>query len=464
MYRTLLILSGTTAILLWGGCATSSGELVDKKLKLLEAQFSKLEKHTVPRGPAGELGYRAEDPDSPPPLPVVKLHKLKKATGWEGAPELDEPEVRIGGRRQAPRYAQVQRRARGASTMDENGNLVNVDGKVVYRAGTGSPDRAAAERPDAPRRVWEPRPADKEEKKKGIKPMPRLKQFRIGGDREVPLDREENIRVESAPPAPPIPVMTDADLAPEPEPPVRVKRARRAKQPRRVAKKRWQPRAKKKRVRKPKLRRKPVPRIAQAPSLETEPAPAPVRVAKRPAVAKIKPMPKLRHFPKREKPVKRAVRKPKKLVIKRAPGPQRMTRQKVFKGSKERKVQRIYKRAMTAFRNGDDDVAAKDFKQILRHYYSHDLADNALYWLGETTYRQGHWLQALSYFQDIIIRYPDGNKVGDAMVKSALCYAHLGDTSYAQKVLADVESLFPASRLSKVARERRLALGLGDSG
>ncbi len=138
-----------------------------------------------------------------------------------------------------------------------------------------------------------------------------------------------------------------------------------------------------------------------------------------------------------------------------------MMKQITFKGQKERKVQRLYKTGMKHFKAGKYDKAATSHRRLLKRYPQHELADNALYWLAEGVYARGDWLQAMTWFQDVILRYPEGNKLPDAMLKSALCYAKLGDTSYAVQMLTEVETLFMGLPVSDVARQRRLALSGG---
>jgi tol-pal system protein YbgF len=142
----------------------------------------------------------------------------------------------------------------------------------------------------------------------------------------------------------------------------------------------------------------------------------------------------------------------------RAPGPQKMVSQKRYRGKKEKTVQKLYKKAMAHLNGGKKAEAMEVFVRLLEKYSKHDLADNALYWMGEIAYTDTNYRQALMWFQDVILRYPEGNKLPDSMLKSALCYAKLGDSVYAQKMLSEVETLFAAAPVAKVARERRLAL------
>ena len=64
----------------------------------------------------------------------------------------------------------------------------------------------------------------------------------------------------------------------------------------------------------------------------------------------------------------------------------------------------------------------------------------------------------------MVVRYPEGNKLPDAMLKSALCYAQLGQRDYAVRMLSEVESLFQSAPVAQIARKRRLALAGGNGG
>jgi tol-pal system protein YbgF len=293
------------------------------------------------------------------------------------------------------------------SVMDDQGNLVDADGKVVYRAGTGSPgidteeegepepDRRFEDDPHAApselvdRAVGVPligKPAGDQKPASGIHPVveQRLKELTLAeGGLPDPLDREIPIRVQGAEPA------EEPMLAP--------------------------------------------------PLLAAPPAPDPGR---EPAAA---PDPAVALLP--------ALRPPRP-----APGPRHAIAQVAFPAAKDRSARQQYEVAVAKLNARAYSEAESRFESFLERHFAHELADNALYWLGETAYAQGEWLQALAWFQDVMIRYPSGNKLADAMLKTALCYAALGDTSYAARILSDVESLYPTSPIARTARERREAL------
>ncbi len=459
-----------TAVVLAGvaGCPSRDKELVDRQLEALKLRFAELEAQerlakrrgaaaggvapaaVDPYRPGAPPAVRVPDPGAPPPLPVVKLARAPRAPAMD---RHGEPPIRLGkGGRMAPPAARKHKRPLQYARLDEYGNLVDQDGKIVYRAGTDSPpvDTDPDEDDPGPAREWEdPHEApsarvdralaapriedDRREAAKGLKPLPapRLRQLRIE-DGTLPLDREGDIVVDTTGGGLPPAGYADATLAPTAPPPVRVAPPRVPVTPVRPA-----ARAPKRVRRQAKAAAKPRVRVDPAPRAEAQ---APVGVAG----------------------ARRAVPPPAPAVVLRsAPGPDRAVTQRAYKGRRERKAKKLYERAMKRFRAGELDKAAELFEVFLKRYYDHDLADNALYWLGETAYTRGAWQQAVTWFQDVIIRYPEGNKLGDAMLKSALCYARLGDASYARKVLSDVETLFPSQPVAEIARKRRAALESG---
>ncbi|MGM0574448.1 MAG: tetratricopeptide repeat protein [Myxococcota bacterium] len=432
---------------------------------------------TTPPGPPPVA--RAPDPSAPPPLPVVKLRP--KDPFEDGR----EPTIRIGrnGREAPPVSTRDPNAPLEYHHIDEHGNLVDRDGRIVYKAGTNSPsidtvpdeesreERLYEDPHESPsakvaRHLRVPRvqragddawgedepvrpgvtPLDEERDRGDAEPSrPRLKQLTIG-DPELSPDRDRHVIVQDRP-------RPDPD-----EPPVNVKPSRQAgdragseEPPVRMA----PPEA------------SPIPEMDAEPAEEAAPMPEPAPAeegapAEEEAPSADEPAPTTEEEAPLPEPVSPEI--PAAEEPERAPGPQRLIRQKTYRGKKQRRVKRLYERAMEKFRAEDHAGARELFETILVDHSDHDLADNALYWLAETAYSKGKWQQALAWFQDVILRYPEGNKLPDAMLKSALCYARLGDTSYAVQMLTEVETLFSSAPVAEVARERRMALAGGDDG
>jgi tol-pal system protein YbgF len=373
-------------------------------------------------------------PASPPPLPVVRMDPSSHTPFANG----EEPPIRIG--RKGPKAPPASQRGTGPlsySRIDARGNLLGAQGQVLYRAGLNSravDTRAPIEEPDviydanhaSPRQLVarstqvpriaglnEPLPAGGQRLKgyappAGVQPLeqPRLKQFQIR-NYDLPDERDYNVRVDAyEQPTQVAPQQGDAGAyGAAPQEPVGYGASQVAPT--------YAPPAGAVDTR----------RYQEAAIAYEAPALAPVSEELPMALESVK--------------------------------------QVTFKGSKERRVQRLYKRGMKDMKKTNYRLAKGVFKKLLKRYPTHDLADNALYWMGEGAYAQGDWLQAMTWFQDVILRYPQGNKLPDAMLKSALCYAKLGDTSYAVQMLTEVETLFSGLPVAEVARKRRSTLSGG---
>ena len=439
-------LVGVGLALLGVGCGPPQ-ETVERELEMLKREMASMharQQHAAPTPPPARAPARARPAYPPsdrapaarshayPGLPLVKLDPLR-TDPFDGR---SEPPIRLGtrGRAAPPAAPPSVAPPLEYDHIDSQGNLVGADGQVIYQAGIhsdpidtlddeGIPDRLYEDPHESPaakvRRGTQvarvPRPSDRFDLERGHHgpgivglddgrllaraSSPRLQQFPIE-DHGAPIGRGPAIRVQ------------DDGRRGYGEPPVHVRRPARA-----------QP--------------APPPAAVLPPPPVVAPALAPVRSVQPEAKEPAKTFPPPVH----------------------APGPQKLLTQRNYKGAKQRQVKSIYSLGMKQFHAGQYKASVKTFGRVLLKFPDHELADNSLYWLGETAYAQDNYRQALMWFQDVILRYPEGNKLPDAMLKSALCYARLGDTSYARKMLAEVETLFQPAPVAKVARERRLALG-----
>lgn len=119
----------------------------------------------------------------------------------------------------------------------------------------------------------------------------------------------------------------------------------------------------------------------------------------------------------------------------------------------------LYRKGYDLLKAADYAASARAFKILLERYPAHELADNALYWLGEVDYVQKSYRPALESFRKVAELYPSGNKVPDALLKMAYCQQELGDKAKAKKTLEDLVSRFPWSGPAKKAKERLQSLG-----
>ncbi len=101
--------------------------------------------------------------------------------------------------------------------------------------------------------------------------------------------------------------------------------------------------------------------------------------------------------------------------------------------------------------------AIKVFANLLVENDKNSLADNAQYWIGESYYGLGNYVQAIAEFEKIFT-FPRSDKSDDAQLKIGLCYLRMGDTQQAKNGLEQLLAAYPNSEYAGKARQylRRL--------
>jgi tol-pal system protein YbgF len=115
---------------------------------------------------------------------------------------------------------------------------------------------------------------------------------------------------------------------------------------------------------------------------------------------------------------------------------------------------RLYRRSYEALRLGKHDEAADGFREFLRHYTAHDLADNAQYWLGECYYDLKDFTSAVREFRRVVERFPHGNKVPDALLKVGYSYLALGSVDAGKQTLEQLIRSYPRHETAVLATAR----------
>lgn len=102
-------------------------------------------------------------------------------------------------------------------------------------------------------------------------------------------------------------------------------------------------------------------------------------------------------------------------------------------------------------RYGEAEVALREF--VARHP-GHELASNAVYWLGEARYVQRDYPAALAAFESVLRDYPGARKSADALLKSGYCQFELKRFADARSLLTRVVEEYPETQAAADARER----------
>lgn len=111
-----------------------------------------------------------------------------------------------------------------------------------------------------------------------------------------------------------------------------------------------------------------------------------------------------------------------------------------------------YRDAIALFGKGRLDDARTAFEAILAADPGGDLADNALYWIGETHFVQARFNEAIDAYRKIVAEYAQQNKAPDAMLKIGMSQARLGDLAMARSTYEALLEGYPYSTAAATAR------------
>jgi tol-pal system protein YbgF len=128
---------------------------------------------------------------------------------------------------------------------------------------------------------------------------------------------------------------------------------------------------------------------------------------------------------------------------------------------------RDYEEAFALYRAGRFGDAIDRFRTFLQNYPSSGYADNALFWVGECQFRTGDFERAVLTFEDVVNRYPDENKVPDALYRQGVALLEIGRkkgeeeiyTPAAREIFERIVSEYPASTRVPEAKKQLEKLG-----
>jgi tol-pal system protein YbgF len=99
-----------------------------------------------------------------------------------------------------------------------------------------------------------------------------------------------------------------------------------------------------------------------------------------------------------------------------------------------------FRDGMDTLRRGDNQAAIQKLREFLRKAPKSDYADDAQYWIGEAYFASKDYNRAILEFNEVLLRYPKGDKVPAALLRQALAFAELGDKVDARLVLQKLVS------------------------
>jgi len=118
----------------------------------------------------------------------------------------------------------------------------------------------------------------------------------------------------------------------------------------------------------------------------------------------------------------------------------------------------LYNDAYSKLSKGDLQNARKDFKKFLELFPQTEYSDNAQFWIGECYYREKKYEEAILEFEEVIKRFPQGNKLPDALLKQAFSFIAINDTNSAKLIFQKIIDQYPTSAQAQIASAKLKSL------
>ena len=116
----------------------------------------------------------------------------------------------------------------------------------------------------------------------------------------------------------------------------------------------------------------------------------------------------------------------------------------------------MYDYALGLIKNGDTRQGREVLNTFAAKYPDHRLMQNVFYWKGETFYVEKDYESSILSLQDVIDKYPRGEKAPDAMLKQGLSFQEMNDKKNARILYELLLTKYPKSMAAEKAR-RNLA-------
>jgi tol-pal system protein YbgF len=116
--------------------------------------------------------------------------------------------------------------------------------------------------------------------------------------------------------------------------------------------------------------------------------------------------------------------------------------------------QEVYNTAYADYLKGNFDLATDGFKIYRDNFPDSPLADNAVYWIGECLFSQRKFSEAVDEFNNLILNYPQGDKIAAAYLKKGLSLAELRRKDEALVVFKLLISKYPLEEEARIAQEK----------
>jgi tol-pal system protein YbgF len=119
----------------------------------------------------------------------------------------------------------------------------------------------------------------------------------------------------------------------------------------------------------------------------------------------------------------------------------------------------LYQNALRDFTTGKYDLARQEFGDYVKQFPNTDLASNAQFYLGEISYQQGEYKDAIAQYNVVLTNYPQSYKQGASLLKKGLAEVEMGSKASGIRDLREVVRRFPGTDDARRAQAKLKELG-----
>jgi tol-pal system protein YbgF len=123
----------------------------------------------------------------------------------------------------------------------------------------------------------------------------------------------------------------------------------------------------------------------------------------------------------------------------------------------------LYSNGLRDITSGKYDLARSEFQDYLKFYGDTDLASNAQFYLGEISYKQKQYDDAVSSYDRVLTNYPKSFKLAPARLRKGMALIELGQKTAAVRELREVVRRYPGTEEDRQARAKLKELGVAVS-
>ncbi|PYQ52351.1 MAG: tol-pal system protein YbgF [Acidobacteria bacterium] len=116
-------------------------------------------------------------------------------------------------------------------------------------------------------------------------------------------------------------------------------------------------------------------------------------------------------------------------------------------------VAETYRRALMLFSQGKHAESRAMFQRVFDGDPTGQLADNALFWIGETYFAAGDYKNAMRFYERVTKDFATENKAPDAMYKLGVSYEKISDLGMARKTFEECIRKYPYSTPAASAKQ-----------